>query len=104
MQCFYIYRDAKEISFYYFRDTKLWVKHGKTHVNSIYTAGIMLVRKMNGVSLNFFHSEFRVSTEIMGCDYCITKRKTFSACGELLMVLQATFFATQNVYVNLNPG
>ena len=30
------YRDAKEISFYYFRDTKLSAKHEKTHVNSIY--------------------------------------------------------------------
>ena len=38
------YCDAKEISFYYFCDTKLCTKHEKTHVNSIYIVGIMFVR------------------------------------------------------------
>ena len=38
------YRDAKEISFYNFRDKKLCAKHEKTHVNSIYVVGIMFVR------------------------------------------------------------
>ena len=28
----------------------------------------------------------------------------FSACGRLLMVLQASFFVIQNIYVNSNPG
>ena len=34
----------KETSFYYFCDKKLCAKHEKTHVNSIYIAGIMFVR------------------------------------------------------------
>ena len=41
---FFHYRDGKEISFYYFRDTKLCAKHEKTHVNSIYIVRIMFVR------------------------------------------------------------
>ena len=36
--------DAKEISFYYFRDTELCAKHEKTHVYSTYIVGIMFVR------------------------------------------------------------
>ena len=31
---FFHYRDAKEISFFYFRDTRLCANHEKTHVNS----------------------------------------------------------------------
>ena len=34
--------------FYYFRDTKLCVKHKKTHMNCIYIIGFMFVREMNG--------------------------------------------------------
>ena len=41
---FFHYRDAKEISFYYFHNTKLCAKHEKTLVNSIYIVGIMFVR------------------------------------------------------------
>ena len=44
------YRDAKEISFCYFRNTKLCGKQEKTQVNSIYIAGIMFVRQVKGVS------------------------------------------------------
>ena len=39
------YRNAKEISFYYFRNTKLCTKQEKTHVNSIYIAGSCLQGK-----------------------------------------------------------
>ena len=38
------YRDAKQISFYFFRDTTLYAKHEKTHENSIYIVGMMFVR------------------------------------------------------------
>ena len=38
------YRDAKQISFYFFRDTALFVKREKTHENSIYIVGMMFVR------------------------------------------------------------
>ena len=40
---FFHYCDSKEISFYYFRDTKL-VQDTKKHVNSIYIVGIMFFR------------------------------------------------------------
>ena len=41
------YRNPKEISFHYFRNTELCVKHEKTQVNSIYIVGIMFLRLMN---------------------------------------------------------
>ena len=44
------YRDAKEISFYYFRNIKLCAKQEKTQVNSIYIAGIMFLRQIKTVS------------------------------------------------------
>ena len=41
---FFHYRDVKEISFYYFCNTKCCAKHEKTQENSIYIGGIMSVR------------------------------------------------------------
>ena len=41
---FFRYHHAKEMSFYYFLDTKLCTKHEKTHVNSIHIIGIIFVR------------------------------------------------------------
>ena len=41
---FFHYCNAKEISFYYFRDTKLCAKYGKTQVHSIYIVGFMFER------------------------------------------------------------
>ena len=41
---FFHHRDAKEISFYYFRNIKLCAKQEKIQVNSIYIVGIMFVR------------------------------------------------------------
>ena len=38
------YCNAKEISFYYCCNAKLYAKHKKTHVNSIYIVGIMFFR------------------------------------------------------------
>lgn len=38
------YRDAKVISFYYFRDTKLCAKHEKMYVDFMYVVGIMFLR------------------------------------------------------------
>ena len=46
---FFHYRDAKEISIYYFHNPKLCAKHEKAHVNSIYIVDIMIVRLINGV-------------------------------------------------------
>ena len=50
---FFHYCDSKEISFDYFRDTKLRTKHIKAQVTSNYIVGIMFERQMNGVSLLF---------------------------------------------------
>ena len=36
------YREAKEISFYYFVDTKLCAKEEKTQMNSIYVVGMFV--------------------------------------------------------------
>ena len=41
---FFHHRDSKEMSFYYFRDTKLCKTQKKQNVNSIYIVGIMFVR------------------------------------------------------------
>ena len=54
------------------------------------------------------HCKFRVSTQIIRQDYCITKSKKFSTCGGLLMTFRTIFLfcflrAIQNIYVNSNP-
>ena len=51
-----------------------------------------------------FLSQLKNSAQIMVHDYCIEKCEKFSHCGSLLMALWAIFFATQNTYVNFNPG
>ena len=45
------WRDAKEISFYYFRNTKFSAKQEKTHVNSIYIVGIMFVSRNKQIKI-----------------------------------------------------
>ena len=91
------YRDAKESSFNYFRDTKLCPKHKKPHVNSVYWDHLCKVNKW--CLVDYFHREFMVSIQIMSRDYCIAKCKKFSACGGL----RAIFFGIQNIYVDSNP-
>ena len=77
---FFYYCDAKEISFYYFRDTKLCAKHEKTREFHLYFWDH--VCKVNELCLvDCFHREYKVSNQIIVRDYCIAKRKTFSACG-----------------------
>ena len=90
------YRDAKETSFNYFRDTKLCPKHKKSHVNSVYWDHLCKVNKW--CLVDYFHREFMVSIQIMSRDYCIAKCKKFSACGGL----RAIFFGIQNIYVDSN--
>ena len=69
---FFHYRDAKETSFYYFRDTKICAKHEKTHEFHLYCWDHFC--KVNYL-IHCFHREFRVSTEIMVRDYCMAKCK-----------------------------
>ena len=67
---FFYYRDAKEILFCYFRDTKHCAKHEKTREFPLYWWDH--VCKVNEWSLvDCFHREFRVSTQIMAHHYCI---------------------------------
>ena len=80
------YWDTKEISFCYFGNTKLCANYCWDHVCKLNEWCIV----------NCFHCKFRVSTQIMVCDYCITKCKKFSACGWLLMTFRAIFFTIQN--------
>ena len=97
------YRDTKEISYYYFFNTKLCAKREKTCETHLYCWDY--VCKVNKWCLvDCFHREFRVSIQIMARDSCIAKCQIFSVCGRLLMALQAIFFFIQNIYVNLNPG
>ena len=102
---FFHYCDAKEISFNYFCDAKLCAKYKKTCEFHLYC--LDHVCKVNEWHLVYcFYGKFRVSTQIMVHDYCITKSKMFFACTRLLMPLWAVFFfffAIQNIYVNLNP-
>ena len=101
---FFDYRDTKEILLYYFCNTKLCAKHKKRHLNSIYTAGIMFIRQIDGVQVTVsmvnldrwclvdcFHGEFGVSTQIKVSNYCISKCKMFSTCDGLLVALWAIF-------------
>ena len=99
---FFHYCNAKEISFYYFCDTELCGKHQKTCEFHLYY--LDHVCKVNEwCSVDCFYHKFRVSTQIMVHDGCITKCKGFSTCCRLLMALQAIFFAIQSIYVNSNP-
>ena len=95
---FFHYCEVKEISFYYFLDTKHKTLC-KTHVNSINIVVIKFVRLINGVQLTV-SIKFRVSSQIMAPDYCIVRCKKFSACDRLLMVLWVLFFKIQNIYIN----
>ena len=80
--------DAKEISLYYFHDTKLCAKLEKAHENCWDH-----VCKVNEWCLvDCLHCEFKVSSQIMVRDYCIAKCKRFSASGGLLMTLWVIFF------------
>ena len=63
-EIFLHYRDAKEISFYYFCNTKLCVNTKNTREFLLYCWNH--VCKVNEWCLvEFFHREFRVSTQIM---------------------------------------
>ena len=76
MRSFFHYRDAKNISFYYFCDTKLCAKHEKTRASHLYCWDH--VCKVNkGYLVDCFHREFRVSAQIMARNYCIEKCKKF---------------------------
>ena len=99
---FFYYRHPKEISLYYFCDTKLFAKHEKTREFHLYCWNVCKVSEW--CLADGFHWESRVSTQMMVRDYCILKCKTFSAAsGGLLVALCAIFFAIQNIYVNSNP-
>ena len=66
---FFHYRDAKEISFYYFCDARLYAKQKKIHMSSI-------ICKVNEWCLvDCFHCKFRVSIQIH--NNCIAKCKMF---------------------------
>ena len=107
MKCdlFFHYYNAKEVLFYCFCYTKLCAKHQKTYSKHEFHLFCWdYVCKINEWFLvDCFHCEFRMSTQIIVCDYCITKCKKFSACGSLLMALQVSKFTIQNIYVNSNP-
>ena len=62
----------REISFYYFRDTKLYTKHWKTREFHLYCS--KHVCKINEWYLvDYFHREFRVSTQMGDFNIDITK-------------------------------
>ena len=80
---FFHYCDAKEISFYFFRDTKLCTKHKKTPEFHLYCWNhVCKVNKLRTVDC--FHREYRVFIPIIVRDLCIVKCKKFSARGGLL--------------------
>ena len=79
MKCdlFFHCHDAKEISSYYFHDTKPCAKHTKTCEFHIFCWDHFY--KLNEWYLvDCFHPEYRVSSQIMVCSYCIAKCKNFS--------------------------
>ena len=74
---FFHCHDAKEISSYYFHDTKPCAKHTKTCEFHIFCWDHFY--KLNEWYLvDCFHPEYRVSSQIMVCSYCIAKCKNFS--------------------------
>ena len=84
---------------YYFCDTKLCAKHKKTRELHLHCCNH--VCKVNEWCLvDYFHREFRVSTQIMVRDYCIAECKKLSACSGHLIALLAIFFAIENFYVD----
>ena len=96
-----LYRDVKEISFYYFCDTKLCAKHGKTREFDL-SCWDHVCKVNEWCLVNCFHGEFRVSTQIMVRDHCIAKWKIFSL-RRAFNDPSDHFFAIQNIYVNSNP-
>ena len=100
MRSIFYYRNAREISFYYFCNTKLCAKHEKTHEFYLYCWDH--VCKVNEWSLvDCFCHGFRVSLQIMVCNYCITTCKTPTTCSRLLMASE--IFVVENIYDNSNP-
>ena len=70
-------------------------------MNSIYIVRIIFVNEWNLADCS--HHKFKVSTQIMVCDYLIVKYKTFFAWNGLLMALWAIFFMIQNIYFDSSP-
>ena len=66
------YRDSKQVSFLYFRDTKLYAKYKKTCEFRLYCWDHVCWVN-DWCLIDCFHREFRVSTQIMVRDYCIVK-------------------------------
>ena len=96
---FFHYCNAKEISFYYFCDTKLCTEHTHTkkNIREFHLYCWDHVCKVNGWCLvDCFHCGFKVSIQLMVRDYCIAKCKKFSTCSRLVMALWAIFFAIHN--------
>ena len=68
-----------------FTDTKLGAKHKKTcEFHLCYWDHVCQVNEW--CLVDCFHCEFKVSTQIIVCNYCTAKCK-FSACGRLLMIV-----------------
>ena len=86
---FFCYRDAKEISFYYFCNKNV------VQIMKKYTWIPFILLGSCLCLVECVHLEFRVSTQIMVCNYCIVKCKKFSTCGRLLMPFRP-FFCDSN--------
>ena len=88
---FWHYRDATEISFYYFHDTKLCAKHEKNKCEFHLHGWDHYYKVTEQCLVDWFHREFRGSTWIILRDYCIAKCKMFSAHGKLLKLASDAF-------------
>ena len=92
---FFHYCYAKEILLYFFviQNFVQNTQNTKKHINSIYIVGIMFVKYINGfyMTVSITNLGFLVSTQIIVQNHCITKCKQSTACGRLLLALQAIF-------------
>ena len=95
---FFLYRNAKEIPFYYFRNTKLCKTRKNTCEFHLYCWDH--VCKVNEwCLLHCFHHKFMVSTKIKVHDYCSTKCKKFSTCGRFWMARLKIFTLSRTLVI-----
>ena len=83
---FFQYRDAKEILFNYFRDTKLCAKHKKSPVNSVYWDHLCKVNKW--CLVDCFHREFMVSIQIMFITIIASRNAKFFSRSKLFTLIR----------------
>ena len=99
----FYYCNARVISFYYFCNTRLCVKHKKNrHEFHLYSWYHVCTNEW--CLVDCFHQIFRFSTQIIVWDYSTANCKKFSTCSKLPLVFWDICSGTQNIYINLYPA